>query len=112
MAAFVQSAAIVPQHLPIERAHIEKFQAEGLSGNHGADHGVGPEEPVWHLRSHLPHTSHFEGFSSQEEHARLADLMDFSRDAVGSGYESGTRPLLEKIPVEEAALKGFLLLVS
>ena len=112
MAAFVESAAIISQHLPIERAHIEKFQAEGLPGNSGADHGVGPEEPVRHLRSHLAHASHFEGFSGQEEHTRLADLMDFSRDAVGSGYESCTRPLPEKIPVEEAALIGFLLLIS
>ncbi len=112
MAAFVESAAVISQHLPIERAHIEELQAEGLSGDNGADDGVGPEKPVRHLHADLPHASHLEGFSGQEEHPRLADLMDFSRDAVISGYESGARPLLEKMPVKEAAPLRFLFFVS
>ena len=109
MAVFAESAAVISQHLPIERAHIEELQAEGFSGNDAADDGVGPEKPVRHLHSDLPHAADCQGFAGQEEHTRLADLMDFSRDAVICGHESGTRPLLEKMPVKEAALAGFLL---
>ena len=112
MAVFAESAAIISQHLSIDRAHIEELQAEGFSGNDAADDGVGPEKPVRHLHADLPHAADCQGFAGQEEHTRLADLMDFSRNTVISGYEAGIRPLLEKMPVKEAVPLRFLFFVG
>lgn len=111
MSVLVESAAVISQHLSIERAHIEELQAEGPSGNDAADDGVGPEKPVRHLYADLPHAAHFQSFAGQEEHARLADLVDFSRNAMVSGDEAGIRPVPEKMPVKEAAPLRFLFIV-